>query len=137
MAVVLAVLVADAGGAEGMSFYLAGRFERREELRGYALRLRELGHDVTSRWLDNHGLSAQLDPKFGEEDITDVMASTAFIQFSENPTTAFCRGGRHVELGIAIAMAATRRTYPVYIVGPVETVFHATRCITGIFDDWL
>lgn len=124
-----------------MKIYLAARYSRREELCRYRAELEAMGHTVTSRWLDgNHQISdygtpinddgesitafgqteraAQLRQQFAEEDLQDVVDADLLIAFTELPRSSASRGGRHVELGVAIGM----RKY-VMIVGPRENVF--------------
>lgn len=108
--------------------YLAARYSRREELCGYRQTLRELGFTVTSRWLngahqvDDNGLSAEADPtdrmRFAREDYEDLKAADLVVAFTETPRGTNSRGGRHVELGIAIGLGT-----PILIVGPRENVF--------------
>lgn len=106
--------------------YLAARYGRRAELSGYAGQLREAGYTVTSRWLDTAEEGA---PDFltirlwAEQDIEDLDAAETVVCFSEalNETDSeYSRGGRHVELGYALA-----RDKRVFVVGPVENVFMA------------
>ncbi len=109
-----------------MKIYLAARFSRQLELRGYADQIRTLGHGVTSRWLgqDDESTYEELTPegcrKCGEHDVEDVERAHILISFTEPvgiPNTS--RGGRHVELGIAIGQRKL-----IYAVGPKENVFH-------------
>jgi len=123
-----------------MKFYLAARYSRRIELCGYRANLAALGIEVTSRWLgggrqlDNQGMPITdtgeqrfeagdpavdyLRAHFAVEDMADVMAAETLVAFTEPPRTAASRGGRHVELGLALA--AGKR---VVVVGPRENVF--------------
>lgn len=127
-----------------MQIYLAARYSRREELVGYRARLAEIGHVVQARWLDgSHQISdsgapigdrgealvegdaggatpeaTQLRAKFAYEDIEDVLACDLLIAFTEPPRSGHSRGGRHVELGIAIG--AGKR---VWVVGHRENIF--------------
>jgi hypothetical protein len=124
-----------------MNIYLAARYTRRLELCGYRDELTALGHEVTSRWLngshqlDNEGRplgdtgellfeagSPQVDHfrwKFAQDDLEDVLASETLIAFTEEPRSGNSRGGRHVELGIALGTGRHR----IVIVGPRENVF--------------
>lgn len=123
-----------------MRIYLAGRYSRREELCQYRARLEDLGHRITSRWLngnhqiDDRGLSvegAQNERvRFAEEDRTDVYAADMLIAFTEVARSSNSRGGRHVELGMALG-----RGKKVVIVGPRENVFCCLPEIR-IFDDF-
>jgi hypothetical protein len=111
--------------------YLASRFGRREELIGYAERLKEVGFECTSRWLvvehDGANVTDEMRQQYGTDDLEDVGAADIMINFTESRdgSTDFdlmrsrARGGRHVELGFALG-----RGLSVYIVGPKENVFH-------------
>jgi len=113
-----------------MKIYLASRFSRREEMRDCRRLIHARGGEVTSRWLNDDAgeLEAQddLDTPEGTivgrrcatTDIADVLAADAVIAFTEAPRGTKTRGGRHVELGIALG--ASKR---VVIVGPRENVF--------------
>jgi len=116
--------------------YLAARYSRREELCGYRSQLEALGHTVTSRWLngnhqiDDKGLSVEAAQnereRFATEDFTDVLSAHVLIAFTEQPRSSNSRGGRHVELGIALGS----RRMAVIVVGPRENVFC---CLPSIF----
>lgn len=127
-----------------MIIYLASRYSRREELCGYREQIRGLGHRVDAVWLNGeHQISnegtpigeqgerlvegddgsdseraAALRQKFAQEDFRDVMMSDLLIAFTEPPRSSASRGGRHVELGIALGMMKR-----VWIVGPRENIF--------------
>ncbi len=126
---------------EAPTVYLAARFSRRRELRGYRDGdLARLGIRVTSRWLDGHhqiddegrpvsdtgrllypgqpGNAAFWRQQFAADDYIDTMKAQALIAFTEVPRSTNSRGGRHVELGIALGAGK-----PIYIVGPRENVF--------------
>lgn len=117
--------------------YLAARFARQAELREVAAELRAAGVEVTSRWLgseralrsedlDAHGRAAQL-AQMDFEDLTSANVCIAFTEDSRAPTG---RGGRHTELGIALALGMR-----VILVGPREHVFH---CLPSVehYPDW-
>lgn len=105
--------------------YLAGRYDRREELQGYAARLSQLGFLVTSQWLTGHACAdGECTPdelrRFAREDLVDIDRAGLVVAFTEDPATAgYQSGGRHVELGYALAWGRS-----VVIVGPRENVFH-------------
>jgi hypothetical protein len=124
--------------------YLAARYSRRLELCRYRSQLAAIGIDVNSRWLngshqlDNSGrpigddgealveefrfesaqAPAPLREKFATDDRDDVLAASLLVAFTEVPRTSNSRGGRHVELGIAIGAGI-----PVVVIGPRENVF--------------
>ena len=104
-----------------MSVYLAARYDRREELRGYAGDLRDRGITVTSRWL--HGEDTGLGgAACALADLEDIRAAGTLIAFTEDPAfykPGSSRGGRHVELGYALARPGMR----VIACGPPENQF--------------
>lgn len=102
--------------------YLAGRYARRDELRGYALDLRSLGIDCDPAWLrephDWDGVDPDQARRLALDDWRDIHAADMVIAFTDGPNTTR-RGGRHVEVGIALGLGL-----PVTLVGPAENVFH-------------
>lgn len=123
-----------------MIIYLAARYSRRLELCGYRAQLAARGIGVTSRWLDGgHQIGTDGQPlteegerrfeagdasadelrvKFANDDLEDVLAARLLVAFTETPRTATSRGGRHVELGIALGASI-----PIAVVGPRENIF--------------
>lgn len=148
------------------TFYLAARYSRREELLGYKADLEEVGHLVSARWLlgDHHYEPAELDAyedapsmppldlmrRFADDDLDDLIAADTVVAFTEEPRTTGTRGGRHVELGIALGLRIAARSTAwigalegvevvgprIFIVGPAENVFCALKDIDGHFPDW-
>lgn len=107
-----------------MRFYLASRFIRQDELRGYARFLKAAGHATDCRWLgENHdlpeGAPVEDGARLALDDWEDIHASDAVIVFTGDKTPGRARGGYHVEFGIALALSK-----PVAIVGARENVFH-------------
>jgi hypothetical protein len=123
---------------KGTGIYIAGRFGRRDELGDVARELESAGATVTSRWLFDDGgplENAQLRPdgrgrRMAEMDLEDVRAADICLAFTERPDEAQGRGGRHTELGIALALG--RR---VIVVGPREQVFHCLPTVEH-FPNW-
>ena len=127
-----------------MHIYLASRYGRLEELQNYRDILKELGHTITSRWVDgNHQWSTEQQQKeaaegrisqdayvFADEDLHDLLDADTLISFTEHPTSGYSRGGRHVEFGMALGWNAafdlivTRYQKRLIVVGPRENVFH-------------
>lgn len=134
------------------NIYLAARYSRREELCGYRQQLEMEGHLVTSRWLNgkhqisdrgtpigDHGEklveeggdeAAELRDMFATEDVSDVRGAKILIAFTEGARSGPSRGGRHVELGMALALQKR-----VLIVGPRENLFCWLREVEW-FPDW-
>lgn len=122
--------------------YLAARYSRRDELRRYRDELEHNDIGVTSRWLDgplrtmppgtilgfdgvvlvesesNSDGASEMRGYLANEDMYDIQSSDALIAFTEPAGSPYSRGGRHVELGIAIAWEM-----PVIIVGYRENIF--------------
>lgn len=108
------------------SFYLAGRFSRVEELLGVRDVLVATGHHVTSRWLDGDHQAEEDDieamRRFAQEDVDDILRADVLIAFTETPRTPSTnRGGRHVELGIALGVGP--RIITTIVCGPYENAF--------------
>lgn len=112
-----------------MKIYLAARYGRHEEMQGYAKQLMMRGHLVTSRWIwgahkiedDDLYDDTRVERKklFATHDWDDLGDASMCISFTEVPKSSASRGGRHVELGIALA-----RSKRCLVVGPRENVFH-------------
>lgn len=125
-----------------MKFYLAARFSRHPEMQGIRDVLAVLGHEVTSRWIDQHG-GAQLesaaqaalnsDPEsvahFGQHDLEDIDAADAVVSFTFEGGTGG-KGGRHVEHGYALG-----RGKRVIVVGARENIFHTLPEVEH-YPDW-
>lgn len=110
------------------SLYLAAGYDQKERMREYREKLQATGDIIiTSRWLDEAEEKPLQDPeiskdpetamRYGEMDFEDIDKAEVFVMFTDSPSTS---GGRHTELGYAIA-----RCKVVIIVGPQENVFQA------------
>lgn len=132
--------------------YLAARVSRKRELAGYRDGdLARLGIRVPARWLDSHVLNSDGQPVndagdliypdnrqdasvwrrgFATDDFGDVIRADMLIAFTEEPRSTNSRGGRHVELGIALGAGK-----PIYLVGPRENVFCHLPAVRQ-FDTW-
>ena len=112
-----------------MKIYLASRYSRYPEMQMYAAELAQMGHSITSRWIqgdhelraDGHSNDAHWQIQWAEEDYQDLLQACLCLSFTEAPgdTPGRNRGGRHVELGIALASNKL-----CLVVGPREHVFH-------------
>ena len=118
-----------------VSFYLAGRYERRAELNQIAERMVCRGHRITSRWIGGahegtDGTEAGLTPedsrRFATEDLQDIDAAQIVVLFTDGKPG---RGGKDHEFGYAMAKGKF-----LVLVGPEINVFHR---LDGIlrFDD--
>jgi hypothetical protein len=112
--------------------YLAARFARQTELRGVAEELEESGASVVSRWLTSPSALAPVELVAGGRaaemalmDLEDLRRATICVAFTEEASSESTgRGGRHTEVGLALAMGLR-----VVLVGPREHVFH---CLPSI-----
>lgn len=123
-----------------MKLYLAAPYSARNHLREVAEDLASKGHDVTSRWLwDNHEIkpesegaawaqSRQYIAQHVMQDLEDVEEADALVMFTgawvaktwpSLADTALHSGGRHVEMGYAIAKGKA-----IIVMGSPENVFH-------------
>ncbi len=116
------------GRSTAPEIYLAARYSRAEEMRQVRQDLAALGLFVTSRWIDGqHELTPEGSAeaheadrtRFAQEDRRDLYAAHWVISFSEEPRMTKTRGGRHVELGLALALGKRA-----IVVGHRENVFH-------------
>jgi hypothetical protein len=109
--------------------YLAAAFHRKDEMKAISLRLKELGVECTSRWLDEaplpHGHEAQerflLDT--AQMDADDVFAADTLIRFSDDLSTPtvpsrWCTASRMEETGMAHAWGKQ-----IIIVGGKQSLF--------------
>lgn len=114
-----------------MRFYLASRWDRQAELRGYREQLRSLGHEATSRWLDvvygavRAELTAEEKHNYADQDLCDILYADAIICFTEKPGDPIGgRGGRHIEAGFAMG-----NQMPVIAIGYRENLFYHHRSV--------
>ncbi len=130
--------------------YLAGRYTRREELCGYRADLADRGWSVPAAWLEGthqvHGVEAaraveaggpvpsEQAVAFALDDQADVTAADVVVAFTEEPRQSNSRGGRHVELGLALERRRRTARPFIYVVGPLENVFCALA--DRAFYDW-
>lgn len=121
----------------GARVYVAGRFDRRHELRAIADELQSSGWEVVSRWLYEDAakpregwVAGGRAAEIATMDLQDVRTADVLIALTEHAGSPKGDGGRHVELGVALALDL--RTV---LVGPREHVFH---CLTRIeqYEDW-
>lgn len=115
-----------------MQIYLASRYSRAPEMREVRAKLVDLGHKVTSRWIDMpYGDPEPVDGvhrwdrddacRIAIEDMEDLTASDMVVSFTENiaDLKKTSKGGRHVEFGAALAFNKI-----MIRIGPFENVFH-------------
>lgn len=120
--------------------FLSARYARRHELRRYREDLLRLGFRVASRWLDGEdevgleGPGREEARRWLEIDLVDMALASVVVCFSEAPDhqpPGGSRGGRHVELGMALEAGKE-----VLLVGPRENLFHWWLADSQVFETW-
>lgn len=115
---------------EPLRVYLCAAFSRQTEMATYAAVLRSLGVRVIARWLDapvdDLGNPAAM-REAAIECCEDIAQVDTVLAFTEPRGSAYWTGGRHVEVGYALAL---RRR--VVTIGPLENVFHAHPGVTNV-----
>jgi hypothetical protein len=107
--------------------YLSAASERQEELRRYRSALEKQEWTVTSSWLDEWMRIDYSASQLAVQDVADIYACDVFVAFADGQ---YSRGGRHVELGVALALGKF-----VICVGPKEHLFHSHPSIMARLDD--
>lgn len=99
-----------------MNVYLAARYERRAEMVVLSLELERYNIITTSRWIDgSQEEKEEYFARYAQECIDDIRCADVIVLFAEKTKG---RGGRHVELGYALALER-----PIVIVGGHEHIF--------------
>jgi hypothetical protein len=109
-------------------YYLAAKFDRREELRAYRTELQTIPNSmVISRWLDDRPGEDKCDDMlylyakpeevwpYAQEDLDDISSCDVFVSF----TGPVGRGGRHIEHGYAMAGGLH-----IVLIGRPDNIFH-------------
>lgn len=109
-----------------MRIYVAAMYSLRSEMVKVHEALVRGGHEPTSRWVDG----AEENMSSAEAavmDMEDVYRADALLAFTYDRGKMFSGGGRHVELGMALAWGKR-----VFIVGGLENVFCYHPCVTQV-----
>lgn len=114
-----------------MKVYLAAPYMARPRIEPLAHQLERVGITVTARWLNgSHGMHGETHTtdeltRFAREDLDDLISADVLVQFTArwlyptaSDTVALHHGGRHVELGVALA-----NDILTIVVGNPENVF--------------
>ncbi len=124
-----------------MKFYFAARYGRLDELTEYRGVVGSLGHEVTSRWLNgSHRITdtgllqvetvRESGARFASDDLEDIWSADTVVCFTDAPRSVASRGGRHVEMGYALALSRQ-----VVVVGPRENVFCCLPHV-DVYESW-
>ena len=111
-----------------MKVYLAGRYQEQKTMRLVrSVWAPEIA--VTSRWIDgkHDGVEART---CALDDLADIDEAEALVLWNPQRFHGQGRGGRHVELGYALALGKR-----VLIVGDRENVFHS-HPLVELYPDW-
>lgn len=110
--------------------YLAARYGRRLEMVERACELKAAGYVSSATWLDGTHETLDESPgwggraaEFAKVDLEDIERSDWLVMFADDPGMV-SRGGRHVELGYALALRRHGGRPSVVIIGEPECVFH-------------
>lgn len=117
-----------------MTFYLAGKYDKRLELVRIAEALTGMGHTVQAEWLNGSHSGTSDDEKYlyAKIDLEDIDACSHFVLFNlplDHPESST---GRHVELGYALAKQKT-----CIIVGAGESIFYTQATRYRTIEDFL
>lgn len=106
-----------------LKLYLAAHFAEQAEMRLLRSRLHQLGHEVTSSWLDQTAPQARARRLVAQPDRYREIARTDVADIHRSDTLVLVRGdpgrGKHVEFGIALAWGLR-----LILIGEPEVVFH-------------
>ena len=108
------------------TYYLAGRFSRKDELAGYANQIVTAGERVNARWLTGaHDASTEreltdeeLSRAFAMEDLEDIDDADAFILFTETPEAGYTSGGVWSNLGMRCCPNSSTSSDPMRTYSP-------------------
>jgi len=121
-----------------LKVYIASKFSSRYRLRPIKFKLKQLGFEVLSDWIDNNPLDETIGGDYdsignhpdashdiAERDRTQVLECDIFIIDTQDVSET---GGRECELGMAL-MAI--KPY-IFRIGPIRNVFHAHKSVRHV-----
>lgn len=109
-----------------MIFYLAGRYEDRDELRDVARQLTAQGHRMACRWLTEDHPQAADNRERAEQacmDLQDITRCDVFVLYSHTRPPLPTRQSHSVELGLALGLQ-DEATHVCLVGERTENVFH-------------
>lgn len=112
-----------------MKVYIAVGWKGLHVASNLAKQIEAAGHEVTNHFLAPGFEPGEddLDPKHGLADMADINAADALVCITGNGILASTTGGRHFELGYAMAKGK-----PVAILGSVENCFQAIHTVAKL-----
>lgn len=102
-----------------MRIYIAAMYGQMEDMRPVAARLREVGHEVTARWIDGAEDTLSESSSGANMDLDDIDRADCVLSFTQPYGTKTKGGGRHVEFGYAVA-----KRKRLIVIGERENIFH-------------
>ena len=108
-----------------LSIYLAAALERQPAMQEVADFFRRQGFAVASTWhaggdlRPDHTVPPGVLHAASLQAMAELRSADLVVVFTEPLGSAYQRGGRHVELGVALALEKV-----VFVVGPREAMFH-------------
>lgn len=128
--------------------YLAASYSRRLEMLEYAAELEALGYKIGAEWVTaGHEFSEfpsaqgmlRSQQQWAIADYHDIFNARTVINFTEpeDGQKSRRRGGRHVELGLALGMPGQmgQPFKTIILIGPCENIFHTLPVIKH-FETW-
>lgn len=107
-----------------MKIYVASPYELIDKARGVSQYLESQGIEVTSRWLAGENGDKSL---WAQNDLDDVARADLLLALNPEEYRNKGTGGRHVELGYALALGKQ-----IVLVGVRTNVFHHLACVRVI-----
>lgn len=100
-----------------MRVYIAAPFPLKHDAAALRARLSQRGTDCTSRWIDaGDGPDSK---EWAEGDLADILQAHALVLLNPATYANAGTGGRHVEVGYALALEI-----PVIVLGQKSNIFH-------------
>ena len=118
------------------AIYIASFFDTRSRLYPHRDRLIALGYPVMARWLDELVMATDVASTEGYlrgcavRDLEDIEHASWFVIDTLDETP---RGGREVELGVALSLQQ-KWDMRIIVIGPYRNVFH--RLADAHYDTW-
>lgn len=114
--------------------YIAALYSRMDEMQSYGFLLESgLGYTVTSKWMYGNEIG-MTNAEGALMDIEDLTEADICLSFTQPFGSMFTGGGRHTELGYALAIGKE-----CVIIGEREQIFHHLPQIKqyDTFDDYM
>lgn len=112
--------------------YISAPFELQSHGRILRAHLQSHGFEVTSRWLEEKTDDNVTQQEMADRDIDDIVQSDALLLINPEDWKYKGTGGRHVEVGVVIAMNNESRSMPIFIYGVRSNVFHHDECVRAV-----